>query len=555
MSPVEPSEAMQTLEQGRINAGFVFFCLAIISTILFGRVFCGWGCHVVALQDLCGAIMKRFGVRPRPFRSRLLLWFPAGIAFYMFAWPSLRRTVVCVWPDASRVLGTVAPFPGFSLHLTETHFWQTFPAVVIAVPFLLVCGFAVVYFLGAKGFCTYGCPYGAIFAPADRLAFGRINADLDACRSCGHCTATCTSNVRVHEEIQLYRRVVDIGCMKCMDCVSVCPTNALSYGLGRPSIGVRPFREDTRKRRYDLTPGEEIVLSVVVLGAFLGVRGAYGQIPMLMAVGVALVTVFGVWKWIVLARRRDVSLHRFALKRAGRIRRAGWVTLAGFGALLLLVAHTSWINTLRILAERADRSVQVSRQDALTGRLRLDEETSAAVERAIRHYSRARGLSEGGFGLLSTPGISVRVGWLQLVAGRPDAARRTLAPIAENPDAEEGFLVDYGRIVAAAGTPAEAIRFYEERLVERPTLMRLRATLASLYMEAGRIPDAVRELRRAASYDPTNGEFANDLAVALFLSGDVTGAVDEMTRAAELLPDDPDIRRRLAEMKRLVQDR
>ena len=55
----------------------------------------------------------------------------------------------------------------------------------------------------------------------------------DACAGCGHCTAVCTSNVRVHEEVRDYGMVVDSGCMKCLDCVSVCPNDALYYGAGR----------------------------------------------------------------------------------------------------------------------------------------------------------------------------------------------------------------------------------------------------------------------------------------------------------------------------------
>src|SRR5688572_28533220 len=42
ISPVEPSEAMYTLNQGHLNAGFIFFALAILSTLIFGRFFCGW---------------------------------------------------------------------------------------------------------------------------------------------------------------------------------------------------------------------------------------------------------------------------------------------------------------------------------------------------------------------------------------------------------------------------------------------------------------------------------------------------------------------------------
>ena len=30
--------------------------------------------------------------------------------------------------------------------------------------------------------------------------------------------------------------VVDPGCMKCMDCVSVCPNDALYFGFGKPTL-------------------------------------------------------------------------------------------------------------------------------------------------------------------------------------------------------------------------------------------------------------------------------------------------------------------------------
>ncbi len=51
-SPVEPSESMYTLELGYVNAGLLFLLLALLGTLIFGRYFCGWGSHLVALQDL-----------------------------------------------------------------------------------------------------------------------------------------------------------------------------------------------------------------------------------------------------------------------------------------------------------------------------------------------------------------------------------------------------------------------------------------------------------------------------------------------------------------------
>ncbi|MEY5032960.1 MAG: hypothetical protein RL354_1991, partial [Planctomycetota bacterium] len=54
ITPIEPSESMETVKEGIINVGAIFFALALLSTAILGRWFCGWGCHVVMLQDFCG---------------------------------------------------------------------------------------------------------------------------------------------------------------------------------------------------------------------------------------------------------------------------------------------------------------------------------------------------------------------------------------------------------------------------------------------------------------------------------------------------------------------
>src|SRR2546430_2279407 len=84
VSPIEPSETMYTLQKGFINAGFIFFSLAILATLIFGRYICGWGCHILALQDFCGWLLKKMGLHPKPFRSRLLVYVPLVGALYIF---------------------------------------------------------------------------------------------------------------------------------------------------------------------------------------------------------------------------------------------------------------------------------------------------------------------------------------------------------------------------------------------------------------------------------------------------------------------------------------
>ncbi|MEQ1892449.1 MAG: 4Fe-4S binding protein, partial [Planctomycetota bacterium] len=177
LTPLEPSEAGETLLTGAINAGFVFFVLLILSTLVFGRFFCGWACHVVAYQDACAWLLAKIGLKPRPIRARLLALVPFLVAAEMFVLPSVVRGQF---------------FPELSWHLTTDSFWERFPGFWIGALTFLVAGALVVWFFGAKGFCTYGCPYGALFGVADRVAPGRIRV-TDACEGCGHCTAVCTS--------------------------------------------------------------------------------------------------------------------------------------------------------------------------------------------------------------------------------------------------------------------------------------------------------------------------------------------------------------------------
>ena len=178
LTPLEPSESMQTLEQGLLNAGFVIFALALVSTLIVGRWFCGWGCHIIALQDLCTWLLKKIGLRPKPFRSRLLAFVPLLAALYMFVLPSVVR----IWQGV--------PNPVIVHHFLTYDFWATFPGFWVSVLTAVVCGFLVVYLLGNKGYCFYACPYGGFFNLADKLAAGRIRVD-ENCNQCGHCTAVC----------------------------------------------------------------------------------------------------------------------------------------------------------------------------------------------------------------------------------------------------------------------------------------------------------------------------------------------------------------------------
>ncbi|MBK7147154.1 MAG: 4Fe-4S binding protein [Xanthomonadales bacterium] len=126
------ADAKAALESGVINPGFLLFALALLLTALFGRFFCGWACHMAALQDLCAWLLQRIGIRPRLFRSRLLGYVPLLLALYLFVWPSVERSIVVpllarVWPSALAGFDPPPPISGWSLQWTSNNLWAGMP--------------------------------------------------------------------------------------------------------------------------------------------------------------------------------------------------------------------------------------------------------------------------------------------------------------------------------------------------------------------------------------------------------------------------------------------
>ncbi len=500
VAPVEPSESMQTLEQGLVNTGFIFFALAIVSTMLFGRYFCGWGCHIVALQDLCGWFMKKVGVRPKPFRSRLLMFVPLILALYMFVWPNFKRFVVgpalesagLGWPIWLRPIGDIEHFQS---ELLVEDYWATFPEWYVAVPFLAVCGFATVYFLGAKGFCTYGCPYGGFFAPAEKVAPFRIRV-TDACSHCGHCTSVCTSNVRVHEEVRDFGMVVDPGCMKCMDCISACPNDALYAGWGAWGIGAKPRSDQAREtaknarasraRRWDLTWGGEVALAVVFLLSFLAARGALDQVPMLLAGGVAGVATFIAWTAWRVVRSDNARLYGIKLKYKGRVRVAGVVFVV---LTLVLGGAFAWAGQARFTRWRGDMaysSIDVQFVTALRAEFQASEDVEARAREALGWYGAASGPGDGGWGWPLDAERRVRTAYLLALLGEHGEAKAHLERAIEEGSPTDSLISQAQQEARAAGATGADLEALDRRALElHPGLHGVRDRLARAALSRG----------------------------------------------------------------------
>jgi polyferredoxin/tetratricopeptide (TPR) repeat protein len=503
VSPIEPSETMHTLQQGAINAGFIFFSLAILATLIFGRFVCGWGCHILALQDFCGWMLKKIGLTPKPFRSRLLVYVPLIGALYMFVWPTAYRFFTK--PEHEPLI------PKFTNHLVTTNFWETFPSISVAIPFLFICGFMTVYFLGQKGFCTYACPYGGFFGLADKLSPGKIRV-TDACNQCGHCTATCTSNVVVHAEVKQYGMVVDPGCMKCMDCVSVCPNDALYFGFGKPTLLVP--KSNAIKRNYSVTWPEEIVGAFVFLGSFLAVRGVYAAIPFLMALGCATITTFLTLKTWRLFRTSELSFYRFNLKSSGRIQKAGWAFVAFSVAWVGLNAHSGWIRYHEYLGNRAFLKIQIPDELALAQK--DPAPWLSPIDRGNIHEGKKHFQAAWTFGLLTNSEALPKLAWFEYLAGDAERSVALLGQAAARQIGKGKALSLYyrGTILNRLGRYEQAQLSLDEALAERADLILARQEKGESLWQLGRKEEAISVWSDAVQRNPQLALANNQLAGA-----------------------------------------
>jgi Flp pilus assembly protein TadD/NAD-dependent dihydropyrimidine dehydrogenase PreA subunit len=527
LAPLELNEVMYTLELGIVTAGFIFMLAAALATLFFGRFFCSWGCHILALQDLCAWLLERFRIRPRPIRSRMLLLVPPLAMLYMFAWPQVSRLLS---GRPLPILHTRVDGQGWASFLT-TDFWRNLPGPWVTLATFAVCGFAIVYVLGSRAFCAYGCPYGAVFAIADRFAVGRIVAAGD-CTRCGTCTSVCQSGVIVHEEAARFGRVINPACLKDLDCVAACPNGAIRYGLARPSIldslrGVRVLRKP-----YDFSWPEDLLIGLTVLACLAIFRGLYHAVPFFLTLALGAILGCVLVAFLRLFRRSHVRLADFQLKIGGGLTRAGRAFVAGS---ILAGAVTVQSAAVRYHQYRGEG---LSEEVLHAGQI-LDADQQAMARASLAHLQWC-----GEWGLLEPVEWPRRRAALRLRLGEHAAAEEELRTVLATAPGDaaaardlSALITQRGDAAARAGDLAAALVLFGEALHLAPDSAQLHYNVAVLLAATGRPDHAVDAYRRALALDPRDVESMNNLALLLAGRGDTSGAERLLRGAIQAKPD------------------
>ncbi len=527
LAPLELNEVMYTLELGIVTAGFLFMSFLVLGTLLFGRFFCSWACHIMVLQDLCSWLLGKMGIRPKRIRSRVLLLVPGLTAFYMFIWPQIVRT----WRDgAFPTFHMATDAQGWASFVTN-NFWRNLPNAPVIVLTFLVCGFLIVYLMGSRSFCTYVCPYGAIFSLADRFAPGRIRVN-DNCRQCGTCTAACTSGVRIHEEVKMHGMIVNPACLKDFDCISACPQQALYYGLSKPSL-LRSYKSGGRfGLPYDFTLGEDVLMGLVFTVVLLSFRGLYSRVPFLLSLALGGIIGYVAVLTVRLITSPNVKLSTLLLKRQGQLTARGRVFAVLSVLLAAFVSHSAF--------------VRYHEYSGLTGVRTIMAGGAGAVSDSEVAGVHADLLAADQWGLLINERVERALLRTGSRLGEFDTVARYATRLLERYPNDTGARVQLAKSMAKRNRLDDAEVQYRMIITQwgadvsdaepPPALVSAHHALGELLAQRGEFASAAGELRAALVYDPQRTAARAALGGVLAELGQFDAAVENLQKAVQAEP-------------------
>lgn len=206
--------------------------------LCFGRLVCGFLCPFGLVQDLIYKLRPKkmtFNIElPKIFRKLpvlILAVFVIGMPLFLTNQFGISSPAFCKWicPSGTLLGGLPLLSANESLRsaVGDLFSWK-----------LLVLSVVLIWsFLEYRPFCKYLCPLGFIYSLFNSFSLYKMEYNQDKCIHCNRCTKTCKMGITVTETPNSPQ------CIRCRDCVGVCPTKALHMGFTQEDTGCKTVSE------------------------------------------------------------------------------------------------------------------------------------------------------------------------------------------------------------------------------------------------------------------------------------------------------------------------
>ena len=258
----DPREIFVMMGTGAVGVGAIIMIVAVISTLLGGRVFCGWACHMGAWQEVALWVQTKLRLKRQILHSRLTYVLPILLAVgWMFHYGVPSQWQQSGFPTSLHWgISDVAPFAD-SVDPVR-------PAVMGVLLNLFLIVFLMQFFVGSKGVCRYLCPFAPFFRAADRVALFKLRAVNESCDDCNECNRVCLMGIDVVGGLKEHGQVTDTQCIKCMTCVDACHTETIGYTWKTPAMLEIPRAAPRRAWMKRLAPwGVDAVLAGLIVAS------------------------------------------------------------------------------------------------------------------------------------------------------------------------------------------------------------------------------------------------------------------------------------------------